>query len=125
MSKKREALLHRKVTTLEEALDYIEKLKSRIRKNETTLKKLKSENKTLNKTWDKTENYLDDVTGDKPLGEVIKTVRENGKLKKENGPCPKCGRHTIDKLIFTSFHIVICETCDYRTRVNGITSKTD
>lgn len=125
MSKKREALLHRKVETFEEALDYIEKLKSRIRKTETTNKRLASENKTLNKTWDKTENYLDDITGGKPLSEVIKTAQENGKFSKENGPCPKCSRHTLDKLIFSGFHIVVCETCDYRTRINEITADED
>ena len=124
MARKRDELLYRKVETLEEAFDYIEKLKSRIRKIESNLKKLKTDNKTLNKTWDKTEYYLDEITGGKPLSEILKTAEENGKLSKESGSCPQCGRNTINKLIFSGFHIVVCndEVCSYRTRVDEVTA---
>lgn len=121
MSRKRDELLYRKVNTLEEALEYIEKLKSRIRKNEGKLKTLRTENKTLNQTWDKTEYFLDDLTNGKPLSDVIKAAQD-GKFSKENGPCPKCGRHTINKLVFPGFHIVVCEMCPYRARVDEVTS---
>ena len=125
MSRRRDDLLYRKVETLEEALEYIEKLKNRIKKDKESKGKLKSANKSLAKAWTKTEYYLDEVTGSKSLSEVIATAKDDGKLSTENDECPKCHKHTIERMVFSGFNIVLCEECDYRAREDEIITEED
>lgn len=124
MSRKKDDLLHKKdINTLEDALDYIEKLKSRILKVQKANKNLRSQNKTYRGAWNKTEDYLEEVTEGKPLSEILETARNNGKLKVGNGPCFACSRETVKKLVYSGFHINICESCGHRERVDEVSSE--
>ena len=128
MSRKRDSLLYKKdINTLDDALEYIEKLKSRIIKDRAKIRNLSSENRTLKKAWYGTEDYLHEVTDGKPLSEVIKAAKDGSRLKKGHGPCPKCGVENLTKLLYSGFHIVICENngCGYRERINEVSSDED
>ena len=124
MSKKRDSLLYKKdIDSLDKALEYIEKLKNRIVKIQKKNKELDSENKTLKKVWDKTELFLEDeIAATKPLIDLINTSKNNGKFTFEADNCPKCDKKRISKLIFNKFHIEICDSCDYRKRIDGFSS---
>jgi len=119
MSRKKDDLLHKKdINTLDDALDYIEKLKSRIMKIEKSNKNLRSSNKVLKKDWSKTEIYLEDITGKKPLQEVIRAVQVDGKLQEDNYSCEKCNSKKIKKLLYSKFYILVCESCNHRDKVD-------
>lgn len=124
--KQKDDLLYKKdIDDLEKALDYIDKLKRRINKDRRKIRELTKEKNTLQRAWNGAEDYLEDVTDSKPLSELIETSKDSSRLRKTDKTCPRCEEETIKKLLFTTFHIILCENnkCEYRERKNEISSK--
>jgi hypothetical protein len=97
--------------------DQVKKLKATLRKRDKTIVQLKSEVKTVDRAWRKTETYLKEITNGKSLSEIIKTVEDGRPLSKTNIMCPECKILKVNKIIFTGFHIVNCK-CGYRKRID-------
>jgi predicted RNase H-like nuclease (RuvC/YqgF family) len=93
------------------------KLKKAIRSKDKTIRQLKSEVETAKEAFRQTETYLKEITNDRPLSEIIKTVVEGKPLKKIKNTCPKCGSEEMKKIIYTGFHVISCK-CGYRNRVD-------
>jgi len=93
------------------------KLKKAIRRKDRTIRQLKSEVQTAHQAFRQTETYLKEITNDRPLSEILKTVESGKPLSKIRKPCPKCGSGSMNKIIFTGFHVISCK-CGYRNRVD-------
>ena len=115
--KNTESLRVKRTDTIEEAMDKNNKLIRKVKSLEKENKKLRTKNHTLNRAWDETESFLEDVTEGKSLKEIIENVNE-GKLKRVRKECPKCGGRKVKKIQFSGFHVVVCEDCKYREKVN-------
>lgn len=103
-----------RVEVLEEQ---VRKLKQTVRNRDKTIRQLKSQVKSVETAWHTTEIYLKEVTNGKPLSEVLKTVDAGRPLSKLNEPCPKCASRDLKKIIFSKFHIIVCD-CGYRKQVD-------
>ena len=97
--------------------EQIQKLKCTIRNRDKSIRQLKSQIKTTEAAWKKTEIYLQEVTNGKPISEVLRTVEADKPLSKVGEACPSCGANNMNKLLFTGFHIIVCE-CGYRNKVD-------
>jgi len=93
------------------------KLKKAIRRKDRTIRQLKSEVQTAHQAFRQTETYLKEITNDRPLSEILKTVESGKPLSKIRKSCPKCGSEGMNKIIFTGFHVISCK-CGYRNRVD-------
>jgi len=93
------------------------KLKKVLRGKERTIRQLKSEARTAEEAFRVTETYLKEITDDRPLSEILRTVEAGKPLSKVSDPCPKCNSINMKKIIFTGFHIISCH-CGYRNRVD-------
>lgn len=118
MSKKRDDLLYREIKNAEDALEYIQKLKNRIIGDSQKIAKLKSENKTLRKAWNGSDDYLREVTDDRPLAEVLRDIKGKGRLSKLKDRCPKCSSADYKRTSYPKFHIDHCGNCTYRKRID-------
>jgi alanyl-tRNA synthetase len=117
MSRKYDHLKVKKTDSPEEAKDKNTKLLRKIKSLERENKQLKSKNHTLNKAWDETETYLEDITEGRPLKEIVKDVSE-GKLRKLRKECPSCSGKRVKKIQFSGFHVIVCEDCKYRKKID-------
>lgn len=98
--------------------EQIKKLKRVLREKDRTIKQLKSEISTLELAWQETTKYLQEATGDKPLSKIMSIIDKGAKLPKNNDPCPKCNSKDLKVIIFPKFHIISCEACGYRDRID-------
>jgi DNA repair exonuclease SbcCD ATPase subunit len=99
--------------------DANDKLKAQVKKLQREVSKLKSENKTLEQAWGKTEVYLKDVTKNKALSDIIKSV-DAGEIYKSMDACPKCSG-VVKSMKIGKFVIQTC-TCGFRRKKNEIDS---
>ena len=97
--------------------EQVKKLNATVRTKDKAIRQLKSQVKTAESAWRKTEIYLNEVTDGKPLSEVLKTVEAGRPLSKIGEACPNCGAHDMNKILFTGFHIITCD-CGYRNKVD-------
>lgn len=95
----------------------VKDLKRILRSKDRTIRQLKSEVKTAEDAFNVTEVFLKEVTDDRPMSEILRTVESNQPLSKLGDACPNCNQRSMKKILFTGFHIVSCE-CGYRTRVD-------
>lgn len=107
----------RRTDTIEEAMDKNTKLMRMIKNLEKDNKQLRSKNHTLNSAWNQTECFLEDITEGRSLKEVINAANE-GKLKKVRRECPRCLGKKLKKIQFNTFHVLVCEDCKYREKVD-------
>ena len=106
----------KKEDDIDDAKEKNEKLINMVKKLQKEVSELRTSNRTLQLTFDKTEVYLKEVTNDKSIEEIIKTVKMDKPLKKPE-KCPAC-KSALDKLQGRGFHVVTCTKCEYRNRVN-------
>jgi len=119
VTSKKKSLLHKKdINTLKEALEYIDKLKSRIRKIEKDARSLRSNIKSYKKVWNKTEVYLEDAVDDKTLTEVIKDIEVDNKLNPTKKSCNNCGGLEMSVLTFNKHKFIICNKCKDRSKID-------
>lgn len=93
------------------------KLKKTIRRRDKTIRQLRSDAKTAEEAFRRTETYLKEVTDGKPLSEILRTVESNKPLSPIKKSCPKCNSRDMKKIIFTGFYVISCK-CGYRNRVD-------
>jgi len=103
-----------------------EKLLEIVRRLERENSKLKSQYKTMETAWGKTEEKYKEAVKDIPLKEIMDSVKNNNPLKskiKNKDECDKCGSKKLKKIIFDGFYVVKCDQCNYRNRVDDNPTK--
>ena len=113
----------KKMPVKEEKDGEVKKLKSRIRRLEKENTKLKSELRTYDQYFKKTQNFVNDHTKDFSVMELINAAKDNKNLKelKEDkdvsSVCEVCFSKNvqIDQLPFG--RITICKDCSH-TKIN-------
>lgn len=118
MNKKRNIYKVSKKDSIEEAIEKNEKLINRVRNLEKENRRLKSENKTLQKAWYDTEVKLNKEVKDVSLEDVFESIENGIPLKKLRRACKECGCKKVRKLDYTDFEIVICGSCGYRAKID-------
>lgn len=112
------SLKYFKKDTLEDLIDKNDKLIKIIRKLEREKKNLKSENKTLDVAWKKTEKQYKKQIQEATLQEVFEYLESGSSILKTRKKCESCEQCTMKKLSFNGFYIYICGNCNYRKRVD-------
>ena len=120
MSRKRRSYKVYKKDSIKEAIGKNDVLLKRLEKLERENKKLKSENKTLQDAWHKTEEYLVAISEGKTIGKIFEEIDTQTNLRKIKKSCPnsKCGGKTLNKRQYEGYHVLSCMRCGYRNRVN-------
>jgi len=119
-----EGLVVRQDDSIDDAKVKNDKLIKKLKKAEREVSKLRTEIKTIQDAWDKTEVFLGDFMGDQDLFDLINQSKD-GKLlkiesdKKKSTKCSKCSNSSIKTLIFDKFTVNICTSCNYREKVEN------
>ena len=104
-----------------------EKLLEIIRRLEKNNRKIKSQYKTMEDAWHKTEEKYKEAVKDIPLQEIVEHVQSGKQLTLKNRSskrqCSKCKSGELKKTQFDGFHVVVCGKCGYRNRVDDNTIK--
>lgn len=119
MRKRNTYRVHKK-DSIEDAIEKNEALIRRLDSLERENKKLKSQNKTLNNAWQKTEEYLVAISDKKDIDEIFEEIDTKTNLRKIRKKCPdsKCGGKTMNKRKYDGYYILSCTKCGYRNKVN-------
>ena len=119
MKNSRSLKIHKK-DSIEIALEKNTTLLDIIRKLEKTNKKLKSQYKTMETVWHKTEKKYKDIVSSNSLEEIIDYIDNKKPLKKEclSRICKNCDSKSLREIQFNGFCIVICDNCSHRNRVD-------
>ena len=72
----------KKEDDLDDAKEKNDKLINMVRKLQKEVRTLQTSNLTLQQAFDKSELFLKDITGDRPLEELLKTVQKGESLKR-------------------------------------------
>ncbi len=103
------------------------KLKGQIRNLQKTIKRLESENKTLNRAFNKSCDFIQQKLSNKSLRQIMDMIdnfeykeTERGRIaEREKNTCPKCNEEESYKTMnFEKFKINICK-CGHRSKVNN------
>ena len=106
------------------ARDKNEKLLAIVRKLEKENRKLKSQYKTMETTWGKTEERYKEAVKDIPLREIMENIETGNLLKgKSKDKCSQCESKKLKKIPFDGFCVVKCDQCGYRNRIDDNPSK--
>ena len=108
----------KKEDDLDDAKEKNDKLINMVRKLQKEVRTLQTSNLTLQQAFDKSELFLKDITGDRPLEELLKTVQKGESLKKAS-KCPEC-KAALKTIQYGNFHIVSCPGCSYLKKIDGI-----
>jgi len=103
-----------------------EKLLEIVRRLEKENNKLKSQYKTMETAWGKTEEKYKEAVKDIPLKEIMDSVKNGNPLQvnsKNKDGCGKCGSKKLKKIVFDGFYVVKCDQCSYRNRVDDNPTK--
>ena len=95
----------------------IDRLKQLLNKQSKELKRLRSENKSLQEAWTKTEEYIQKLTANVSILDMIHES-QIGEVKNVTKTCPNCSNRTMKQTTHGSLCMVYCK-CGYRNRVNG------
>lgn len=110
----------------ERTKDANKKLKAQIRNLQKIIKRLESENKTLNRAFNKSCDFIQQKLYDKNLKEIMDMIEnfdyketENGRIaERKKNKCPKCADYQNYKVMnFNKFKINICK-CGHRERID-------
>ena len=109
----------------DELPEKVERLHELIRKYKTQVdtlkrenKKLKSQIKTLDSAWTKTEKFLENVSEGRSLEEMIKDADSQSGLSKLEDSCRKCKKNNVGVLKYSNFRVVVCYECTFKEKIN-------
>jgi DNA-directed RNA polymerase subunit RPC12/RpoP len=108
----------KKMDTIEDATDKNDKLINMVKKLQKQVSELKTQNTTLQKVFNKTEIFLKEVTEGISLNEILQHVKDGSPLRKVSDLCPHCNSKTLKKMVFQGFHVILCNQCGYREKIN-------
>ena len=109
--------IHRK-DSIEQAIDKNDKLFNMIDRLEKTVKKLKSECKTLKRAWENTEKKHEEIVKGITLQEILDHIQSGTPLSTTKESCKMCGEKTLNSIKCSDFYIVICGNCGHREKIN-------
>jgi len=101
------------IDIISEELDILRKKVKRLEKEN---RMLRSQKKTLEGAWEKTEDYLISVSNGKTIEQIFKEIGTETKLERIKEICPNCTRRVMNKQQFEGFYMAYCK-CGYRNRV--------
>lgn len=100
-----------------------ERLQEIVRKQKTQIENLKNENrklksqiKTLNSAWSKTEVFLENISDGRSLENMLKDA-EAGMLSKHEASCRQCKGKDVGMLDYANFRIVVCNKCGFKAKI--------
>jgi recombination DNA repair RAD52 pathway protein len=101
-----------------------ERLQEIIRKQKTQIENLKNENrklksqiKTLNGAWDKTEKFLENISEGKSLEQMIADADSSDGFKKKESNCRQCKSKDVGTLDYANFRIIVCNKCGHKAKI--------
>ena len=106
----------KKGDTLDIAREKNDKLINMVKKLERKVSTLGTNNVTLQSAFDKTQVFLRDVTKEVKLLDIINQVKKGSPLRKTDIKCPNC-QSGMKKIESKEFYVVLCNNCDYRSKV--------
>lgn len=109
MSKKRAVVK----TELQQDTEYAKM----IRKLEKEIKRLRSENSSLQDALRTTDEYLMAISQDKTIENVFQEIQEKTNVKAKES-CPNCKSSNMRKISLGVVRIIACSNCSYRNRIN-------
>lgn len=109
----------------DELPEKVERLHEMIRKYKTQVdnlknqnRKLKSQLKTSEAAWTKTEKFLENVSEGRSLEEMIRDANSEAGFSKQEESCRKCKKNHIGILKYTNFRIIVCHDCGFKEKIN-------
>ena len=91
-----------KEDTLPDAIYKNGLLIDRLKRLEREVKKMRSENRTLQDAWYRTEDYLVAISENKTIKEIFNEIDTKTNLRKVRKKCPNsdCGNNNLNKRMF-------------------------
>lgn len=123
-----DGLVVKKGDSIDDARDKNDKLIKKLKKAERETSQLRTQVKTIQEAWSKTEVFLSDFMGDMDLFDLINQSNDGKLLKveledKKSGKCTKCKTNETKTLVFDGFVIHICKSCNHREKIEDSKSK--
>lgn len=98
--------------------EIIRKYKVQVENLKTQNRKLKSQLKTAETAWTRTEKFLENVSEGRSLEEMIKDANSVNGFSKESDSCRKCKKSDICILKYQNFRVIVCAGCGFKEKIN-------